>query len=318
MTPGQMKELCGYHHDPKVIDEVAATQAFPSFGAAAGAIKGSGKGKDIFLWDIEKKLTGKVRDPHTQTQPDCVGHGLSGAAEDLLYVQIYKGEEAGWEPIASEPIYGGSRHQIGRDQLGRNGGSIPGWAIQWAQQFGLIPRRKYDSVDLTQYNGNLAAQWGQPGRGCPPDVAENAKHWPLKTASLIQGPNFYDQARDVIANSGLVISGSQQLYSNTRDQFGFCVPSGDPAGHCVYFRGVSDNGRRPGIAYQQSWGNLIPRGNQNVRLPHGVAVSLPNGCFFIDAEEFDNMHNQQNAELWAVTSLAGWEPAAADWTISFV
>ncbi len=311
-------DLCGYKYHPAVIDEVAKAQAFPCFGDANASIKGTGKGKDIFLWEIERKLTGKVRDPHEQTQPDCVSHGLSGAAEDLLFIQIARGESSTWEPIASEPIYAGSRHQIGQDQLGQQGGSVPGWGIQWGQKYGFMPRRSYPTIDLSRYDGNLAAQWGRPGVGTPNDLAEDAKQWPLVTCSLIQGQDKYSQAIDVLANQGLIVTGSTQLYSQVRDQFGFCTPDGQPAGHCTYYRGFTDNARRPGIAYQQSWGNLVPRGNQTITLPNGNRVNLPLGCFFIDADEFNTMHNQQYSEVWAITKEAGWAPNPTDFTISFI
>lgn len=316
MTDGDKQNLCGWVLDEAERDRMASMQKYPSYGDAAGALKDSGKGKDVFLWELEKKLFGQVRDPHAQTEPDCVSHGLSGAGEDLLIVQITKGESAKFELIASEPIYGGARHEVGGDRLGRGGGAVVGWAIQWAQQWGLLPRRNYTEVgiDLSVYNGKVAANWGSPRVGVPDALEPLAKKFPLVTCSLIES-NYYEAARDVIANGGLVVTGSDQLYSDTRDQFGFCTPHGR-GGHCTYYRGVSDNPRRPGIAYQQSWGKMIPRGNQSVQLPHGVKVDLPLGCFFIDAAEFNRMHRGQ--EVWAVTHMAGWEPAPDDWNIRFL
>jgi hypothetical protein len=110
----------------------------------------------------------------------------------------------------------------------------------------------------------------------------------------------------VIANGGLIVTGSNQLYSSNRDSQGFCQPQGR-GGHCTYYRGVSDNSKRPGIIYQQSWGPDIPsQGEQRVTLPSGRDIILPPGAFLIDAENFDRMHSRSDGEVWAVTSETGF------------
>lgn len=317
MTDSQRQELCGWINDPKARDLIAASMPTPCYGDANSAQAGTGKGKDVFLWEIERQLFGNVRDPHAQTIGDCTSQGITGAGEDLLIVQASKGIFKKPEKqiyLASEPVYAGGRIQIGQGACGRGDGAIVGWVVKFVMQYGFLPRGVYGQYDLSTYSGQTARNWGRPGAGCPTELLEPSKHYPVKTASLIEGPDFYEQAIDVIANGGLIVTGSNQLYSNTRDQYGFCTPQGR-GGHCTYYRGFTDNPRRPGIAYQQSWDKQIPSGNQSVMLPHGVKVQLPYGCFFIDAENFNRMHRGQ--EVWAITSEAGWEPAPDDWTIRF-
>jgi hypothetical protein len=315
MTPADIQKLCGWVKDDAERDRIAAMQPFPVFGDAAPHLKDSGKGREIFLWQIEEKLTGKpVRQPHHQLSQDCVSHATSGAGEDLIYIEIADGKPFSWKAIASEPIYGGGRHQIGGDRLGRGGGMVVGWAIEWGKQFGLLPRGKYGNIDLTTYNVDYVNQWSRPRAGCPPELANEAKKFPLVTCSLIEGPNYYEQARDAIANKALIVTGSNQLFSQRRGNDGFITPDGH-GGHSTYFRAVTDNAIRPGIGYQGSWGPDYHVGPDTVTLPGGTQVTLPKGFGFIDADTFNRMHRGQ--ELWAVIATDGYVLAPPDWEIKF-
>lgn len=311
-------ELCGFIFDPKVRDEVALMQAFPCLNDHNADIKGTGKGKEAFLWEIERKLTGKVRDPHNQAIGDCVSHGTSGAAETLLYIQIAQGLSKNFEEIASEAIYGGARHQIGQDRCGYGDGAYVGWAITWGQKYGFLPRRNYTDcdIDLTTYSGQRAKMWGTPKHGCPADLEPVAKLFPITIASLIE-KDFYNTAIDVLYNGGVIVSGTNTIFGNVRDPYGFCTPE-SRGGHCTFYRGYSDNAKRPGVVYQQSWGPTTPRGNATVKLPSNTELNFPGGAFLVDAEEFDKMHDESGSEMWAIYHEEGWTPAPDDFTMHFV
>lgn len=302
----RVHDLCGYIHDPRAIANLARRS-----GTLLQAIKGSGKGKSVFLWHFQKKFQGKVWDPHNQTIGDCVSHGITGAGEDLQWVM--KGlvdKNVNPKKLASEPIYGLSRVEIGGGGIVGDG-SIVAWGIDAARKYGFIPREKFGNIDLSIYDGQRAKAYGKSG--CPDSLESVAKEHPIRKCALIEGPDFYFDAIDVIASGGVVVSGSNWIYSSKRDAKGFCKYS-QSGGHCVYFRGYDDSSY-PGIVYQQSWGPDVPEGGaMRVTLPSGKEIELPPGAFFITPENFNAMH-KRDAELWGITAMTDW--AIPDQDISF-
>ena len=103
----------------------------------------------------------------------------------------------------------------------------------------------------------------------------------------------YEDARDALVCGYAVVGGAHRMPGHQKDRYGFCVP-GESHPNYAYYRGVSDNGRRPALVRQLFWGDALPAGPSRVRLPHGVWWDLPPGCFFLDAEYVDA------DELWAI------------------
>lgn len=308
--------LCGYVHNPKEIERIALMQPNPLLLCTALGIAGAGKGKEVFLFEIERKLTGKVRPPHNQTIGDCVSHGTTGGAEDLEFVQMAQDPTLRFAWLASEVTYGLARIQIGHGGCGYGDGAVVAWGLQSGKDFGFLERGKYDGYDLSVYNGQTAKKFGRPGAGCPPELADLAKHNPIKAMSVIEGPDFYTQGIDVIASGGVLVTGSNQLYSNTRDERGFCRRGGR-GGHCTHYNGFADTGSQPGIVYVQSWGLDVPtNGAQQVTLGSGAVVTLPPGHFFITPEDFNRMH-ANGGEVWAITSETGWAKPDIDLEFKF-
>jgi hypothetical protein len=295
----------GYVHDPAAIEAFVAKGGGQVMQAVVmQALADSGKGKDYFAFEIERELMGGVvRPPHWQGIGDCVSHGITGAAEDLQWLQRKKNGRFIFKWLASEGIYGLGRVEIGRGQLGGGDGLVVAWGMEAAMKFGFLPREVIGKYDLRIYRASLAKQWGR--YGLPDELEPIARQFPIKEAHLLQGPNFYEQARDAMASGATIVDGSNWLYRDTRDKQGFCLP-GQSGGHSVYFRGFVDAPKRPGMAYQQSWGPGIPsQGEQRITLESGREVVLPPGCFLIDAENFDKMH-RRDAELWALISEEGF------------
>lgn len=298
--------LCGFEYKPVEIERMMGLQPMPVMMATDIGIKDSGKGKEVFLFEIERRLTGKVRAPHNQTIGDCVSHGVTGAAEDLQYIQMSKDASLEFKWLASEVTYGLARVEIGRGGCGRGDGAVVGWGLEAGKRYGFVTRDKHGQYDLTTYDGQRARKWGAPNVGCPDDLEAIAKSNPIKEMSVIEGPDFYTQAIDVIANGGVLVTGSNQLYQNQRDERGFCRRGGN-GGHCTYFDGFADTGNFPGIIYVQSWGDRVPsQGEQRVILGSGAELILPPGHFFITPEDFNAMHRRQ-AEVWAISALTGWQ-----------
>lgn len=317
MTDGtENRKLCGYVYDPAETERIMRGLPNPVLMATALGIQDSGAGKDVFLFEIERKLVGSIRPPHHQTVGDCVSHGTTGGAEDLEFVQMAKDASLQFQWLASEATYALARVQIGKGGCGYGDGAVVAWGLQSGKEYGFVARAKYGDIDLTTYSGARAQEWGNPRAGCPAPLLDIAKQHPIKDMSNIEGPDFYTQARDVIAQGGLIVTGSNQLYRSSRDAQGFCLPGGG-GGHCTYYRAVTDNSVRPGIGYQQSWGNDTPTGGAvKVTLPHGREVDLPAGFFFIDAENFNRMH-ARGGEVWAISSEAGFNKPDIDIDFSF-
>jgi hypothetical protein len=279
-----MINLCGWFKDDRAVDNLLKKLPIPLFGEI---LKDTGQGKDIFLWKAEEQLNNKIRPPHKQQFGDCVSHSLGAAIDDLRYIRIAWNNllSESFVETSTEAIYGGSRIEIGKGQCGDQDGSTGAWAIDWVLHYGVLPRLKYDQYDLTQYDPKLAKEWGQTG--LPKELEDEAKHYPVKTASLITGG--YNQARDAIGGAKCpIIVCSNQGFSLSKDSMGFCTPHGVWA-HCMYFRGVSDNANRPGLVCQQSWGPNLPSGSNDIILPSGLQLTLPQGAFFVDAEVVDHM-----------------------------
>jgi hypothetical protein len=103
----------------------------------------------------------------------------------------------------------------------------------------------------------------------------------------------YEDARDALVAGYAVVGGAHRLPGHRRDKFGFCTPTEEHPNY-GYYRGVSDNPKRPALVRQLFWGDAVPAGPSRVRLPHGVWWDLPPGCYFLDAEYVDG------DELWAI------------------
>src|SRR4051812_29265309 len=152
------QHLCGYKYDEDAIKTFLAESPMV---CATGELA-SGKGKDFFLFDIEKELTGQVRPPHHQLIGDCVSHGFTGAVEDLQFVRMVTQPGFGFQWLSSEVCYALARVQVGNGGCGYGDGAVVAWAFTAGQQFGMVARGKYGQYDLTQYRSDLAKQWGTP------------------------------------------------------------------------------------------------------------------------------------------------------------
>jgi hypothetical protein len=303
----QFDHLCGFVPHQAESDRIVQSLVQPYFGATN---KDSGKGQDCFLWLIEQQLTGQVSGPDNQKIPDCVSHAFGRAIDVLRYVRIFSGLDETFIPTATEPIYGGARIQIGKGIL-KQPGCVGAWALDWLLKFGITGRQKYPEADLSFYNPELAQKWGQEGS---PITSQDSL---LKLASKCTS---YEQARDAIVTSKLpIVVCSDQAFSLTRDNQGFCLP--DPTDvwmHSIHFIGVTDNPLRPGIVYRQSWGPGVPGGPRTVTLPHGPIIELPDGCFLVDAEVFDDMiQPSHSGEAYILCDMEGYHPRLTDFTFAF-
>lgn len=266
----------GWVDDQAAVEECLQQMPMAILGDHNAAIRDSGSGKIMLLYKIVEKLNGGRFPWRFQKIGDCVSMGMAGAAEVLMACDIamrgdaeeFKGE------VATEPIYGGSRVEIGGGRL-RGDGSVGAWAAKWVTQFGVIIRGKYGDIDLSVYDGGRARSWG--ASGCPNELEPIAKEHPIKTASLCRS---YDEARDSIFNGYPLTVASMRGFKTVRDSQGFCAPSGTWA-HQMFFCAVDDESSRPGLCCVQSWGQKNPTGPKR--------HEQPDNSFWVDADVADKM-----------------------------
>jgi len=287
----------GWIDRPDEVDAVLATLPMPRFCTAAPGLTGTSKGKDALFWRAEEKVLGKRLPANHQTRGTCVSQGFGRGAQDvkLIDIAIHKEPEEWRGEVATEPIYAGSRVEVGRGQLGANeDGSVGAWAAKWVQDWGILLRQKYGKWDFTRPDDELAAQLGSPRAGVPDELEPIAREHPIKTVSLAKTG---EEAADGLSNWYPLPICSSQGFTEVRDSNGFCKPKGTWY-HCMVGRGFCTvKGNRPAVPIQQSWGNLSPTGNDKVTLESGEDIILPEGVFLVDLEVIDKMVRQGDSFL---------------------
>jgi len=283
----------GWRYDPVGIDNFIRNNRYPFLSQINENIKGTGKGKKAFLHKALEKAMGKQFVPHNQGIGDCVGQAAALGVDILSAVEIViKNQPERWvAKAATEPIYGGSRVEVGNYTSGE--GSTGHWAAQWLSQYGVLLRQEYPGWDFSVYDPALASQFGT--QGCPDELEPIAKLHPIKKAALC---TTYEDLCDSIYNGYpvMVCSGVGFGRSNwTRDSEGFLTRKRDPWWHAMLFAGYDDSYRRPGALCFNSWGDWVvgpTRGPQ------------PRGTFWIDAETVDAMLKQSDS--FAFSDFAGF------------
>jgi hypothetical protein len=184
------------------------------------------------------------------------------------------------EQVATEPLYGFSRVEVGKGRIGGDG-STGAWAARAVTDWGVLKRRVYGEYDFRKYSGQLARTYGRSG--VPNDLEPIARERIVDTTSLVVTD---DEAKAALYNGYPLPVCSNQGFKQTRDKYGFCDPSGNWA-HCMLARGIC-MAKRGGsfelaIPIQQSWGES-PTGSHEVELQSGRTLKLPQGVFLIEFE----------------------------------
>lgn len=240
---------------------------------------------------------------------NCVSFGWGRACQDSILVGIAKGKYEWKFEVATEPIYGGSRVEVGGGRIPGDG-SIGAWAAKWVKDWGLLYMTKYlnDKYDLTKYSESRARQWGYSG--VPNDLEPIAKENPVKEVALI---TTVSEAVDALANyKPISICGSKGR-TMKRQTNGFCPVQGSWA-HCQSFRGVCvAKGNRPAVVYQNSWGDYLGSTNNKVTLESGREITLPQGCYLSDLDDIESELRQR--DTFAVDDAPGWPVTDLSWFI---
>ena len=287
----ELSHLGGWIKDREQVEQSMDSLPSPLFTEIWKPTKETGKGKIALLYSYIEKVAG-LFPIRMQEVGDCVAQSAAYAVDAAKCVDIHlnKDFEEWVAETATEDIDGGSRVQIGGGVDGE--GSIGVWAARYCNEYGAVPRGEYGDVDLREYSGSRASEWGD--EGVPESLLDVSKQHPILTVSRV---DTYEQARDLLANGYAITIASNQGFSEKRDSEGFAKPRGEWA-HQMCLLGVDDEYKRPGVLCQNSWGvwNGGPK-------RHGQ----PDGSFWIDAEELE-ARILSEGDCWAFSGYEGFKP----------
>lgn len=248
----------------------------------------------VLLPRIQSKLFPN-RKADYQRRGTCVGRGTYRAAW-LSYLAAIESRKLIGRPVvlAYEPIYAGSRVEIGGGRISGDG-AVGAYAAKWLSLFGTTERVRigqYDlSTDSPEGREDLAVSWGSRGAGVPPEVeAECLKH----TFDAHIAKNVEEQM-DLLA-CGFAGAFCRGRLNGKRDENGMARPAGSGA-HCEAVVGVfiGANGE-DALLMQQSWGDQ-PAGPSFLKIKGGDDYKLPQGCYGIYADDQSAVW-QSFAESW--------------------
>lgn len=288
----------GFIKDPKDTDKLLGELKHPIFGAAAYGLYGTGKGKLALLFKSVQKFDPTFGSHERQVVGDCVSHAGRNAVDITRCHEIIGGEREEFVARgATEGIYG-SRGFSGEGMTGSQ-------AVRFLRQSGgVLLRRKYDSIDLSVYNGHLGAGWGS--RGVPSSLVAEAQKHQVKTASLVK---TIEEARDALANGYAISVCSNYGFSSRRDQYGIAKRSGS-WNHAMAWIAVDDTHERYNetlFLVQNSWG--VWNGGEKCH-------DQPDGSFWIRESDAAGMLSQDGS--WAFSDVDGFPPRKVTWTLDTV
>jgi hypothetical protein len=298
----------------QALANIAATQGMPAdFGRIAqGVMNAADDDHSVFFWDAEQKVLGKVLGAWNQNPAGtCVSFGWGRDVQDLILGQIANGAAEEWpgHEVATEPIYGGSRVEVGHGRAGRGDGSNGSWAAQWVTQWGILFRQPYGQYDLSVYSVPLSRKWGSSG--VPAELEQLAKAHPVKTAAIV---TTADQLWAALGN-GYPVPICSNVGFESHPKEGVLEPSGTWP-HCMACRGrfVHKTAGKC-VVIQQSWGDNMNTVGVHGRLTVPTAdrgdVELPQGCFAVRLAVAGKMVAQRDS--FAISGFAGFPAQKLDW-----
>ncbi len=245
----------GRWEDPAHTEAFFASQPSPTIRQAAPQLFQADDDADVDLCQLYEKATGnKWNSLNQNPRGFCVGFGNTKIATLALAMMAYA-REIDWPgaDVAVEPIYGGSRYEIGKlkhnSSLYRgDDGSVGSWAAEWLLEWGVLLKKPYGNIDLTQYSEQRCDRWGHTG--VDDSIEGEARLHPLKQMALCE------RGEDVwrlIGQLHPVVHCSNQGFAMRRNRDGTCSANGTWA-HCAGWSGrfTLSSGLQT-VRYDNSW-----------------------------------------------------------------
>lgn len=229
----------GYTPDPEGTREFLAELGPEKFFSQAGAeAMQKARGVDTFLYrQMDKAHRARYGKPFVvgrQLIGDCVSWGAMHAVycQDAVSWSLGKLPEPPLMP-ASEALYGGARVEArgkpgdGAQPYGGFSDGATGFgAAKFLREFGVVYREKVNGIDLSEYSGERAKQWGAYGCGGQGDkgVMDGiAKKHPCKH---VVGVRTWDELAAAIESGYPVTLASSQGFQSVRNKDGIAEASG--------------------------------------------------------------------------------------------
>lgn len=279
----------GWVKNEREVEKHLPTLPGPIFGGMGDA------DKEVFLWDVVRKVIGSDLPKGPQGIGDCVSWGSGNFVNTTSCVQIFNKLKSAnllhsdfedpqrqaiveeYQETATESIYALSRVEVGGQRGSYSDGSTGIWAMKALSLYGTLSRKYLEKKGLGgKYDKNRAKDWG--AKGLPDALEPDARQHLVKSVSLIRS---YEEARTAIQNGYGVVVCSDQGFTMTRDRQGFCSPRGTWY-HCMFF--CANRNDRPGLCLSQSWGGMVPDGP--------LDKGQPDNTFWVDANVVDRMLRQ--------------------------
>jgi len=219
--------LVGASCDPESTKKLLAELTSPLFGVAAYDLSESGKGKLSLPFKSLLKFDPNFGPAEAQTTSDCVSMATRNAVDITRAVEIDVGNESE-EFIArgaSEAIYQARGH------YGQGMNCVE--AARYVNEVGgLLIRKDYGDVDLSEYNSSLGARHRIPDS----IYYDEARKHPVNTISLV---TTVEEARDALANGYALSCCSDYGFSSRRDENGIAEEEGSWS-HAMAWIGCDD------------------------------------------------------------------------------
>jgi len=301
-TPRQILNLyrngfVGSICDPEDVAKLMGELPMPVFGAAAHHLQNSGEGKKSLPFKSVLKFDSGFGPCERQTTGDCVAHATRNAVDITRAVEIdIDGQKEDFVARgASEAIYQSRGH--------RGQGMTCSEAARYVHQNGgILIRKNYGDVDLSQYNSTLGAKHKIPNSV----YKDEAQKHQVKTISNIR---TIEEARDALANGYSLSVCSGYGFSSRRDKNGIAKRS-QGWNHAMAWIGCDDSReiyRETLFLVQNSWGvwNSGPK-----------RLGQPDGSFWIRQRDARAMLSGGGA--WVFSNVDGFPSRKIEWTIDEV
>lgn len=310
-----LTDLCGWHRDDDAVAafnaSLIATHGTATFRDSQPGLQGHwnrlvAEGVCHVLAQTYERIACKQNLPaELQRRGTCVSRGTFRACQDSYYYELATVAMVGKPArLAFEPIYGGSRVNIGRGRLGTGDGSVGAWAAEFVSSYGLIERGIHGPIDLTQPREDLAVLWGNPAQGCPVALLNLGRQHTVRCHRVLT----VDELADCIA-AGYFAAYCSNIIWGDRDRNGMSRPSSS-GGHCEEIAGVflTPSGRTAFVR-QQSWGEL-PNGPDVLATKSGP-ITLRQGSYGATADDMQRGLDN-GGECWAFQVKSPWRASTKE------
>lgn len=308
-------KLCGWKRDDNAVDaftaSLIATHGTATFADSEPTLTGHwnrliGAGTThILAQTFEAQVLKRNLPAESQRRGTCVSRGTFRACQDSYFYELATQAKIG-KPVqlCFEPIYGGSRVNIGRGQLGTSDGAVGAWAAEFVAKYGLIERGIHGGIDLRQPREELAVLWGNPGQGCPDQLLRLGRQHTVRAHRVMT----VAELADCLA-AGYFAAYCSGILWGARDQDGMARPESS-GGHCEEIAGVFLTPRNEtAFVRQQSWGDL-PNGPHVLATKSGP-ITLRQGSYGAYAADLQRGLDH-GGECWAFQVQTSWRASTAD------